>query len=96
MSVVLNLYSLSAAHEGSHEIMRERPIGGDFFPCVDLVASCGEVVCVVGVKWMRPHADAASVEDSDPGGIDGLLEIHSAIDEVDEDLDLTLRLHIGF
>ena len=48
----------------------------------------------VGRFKMRLNADATAIKHTDSWGVDGLLDVHAAIDEVEKDLNLTLRLHV--
>ena len=54
----------------------------------------GQAFAEVG-QIVRLDRDAASVEEPHARGVEGLLQIHAAIDQIDQDLDMTLRLHIS-
>ncbi len=91
---MFDLDSLRTAFERTAKIVGQHPIGRNFIALDDDVPHGAEAFGEVRRFKMRLNADTSTIEHTDSRSVDGLLDVHAAIDEVKEDLHLTLGLHI--
>ena len=74
--------------------MRQHPICGDFLARDDVVSQRLEFVGEVRIG-MRLDGYSATIERPHARCIQSFLKVHSTIENIDDDLNLSLRLHIG-
>ena len=85
-AAVFDLNSLCTAFEEAAEVVGQHPIGRNFIALDNNVAHGGQAFGKVGRFKMWLNADTSTVENTDSWGINGLLDVHAAIDEVKKDL----------